>query len=166
MRTVVSDTGPINYLMLIGHIDILPVLFANVVVPVAVREELRDPEAPAVVRSWIAQPPVWLAVRNAPSYSPHSEILGVLDVGERETITLAANLATDTLLLIDERAAVNTARRIGMAVTGTLGVLQEAAKHGLLDLPNAFDKLRRTSFYCSDNLLRTILARYKAEASS
>jgi hypothetical protein len=26
-RVVVTDTGPLNYLVLIGHIDLLPVLF-------------------------------------------------------------------------------------------------------------------------------------------
>jgi predicted nucleic acid-binding protein len=36
VRLVISDTGPINYLVLIGHIDILPVLFEKVIMPVAV----------------------------------------------------------------------------------------------------------------------------------
>ena len=33
---VLSDTSPINYLILIGHIDILPTLFGQIVVPPAV----------------------------------------------------------------------------------------------------------------------------------
>jgi hypothetical protein len=31
MQLVVADTGPINYLILIGHIDILPAMFPKVI---------------------------------------------------------------------------------------------------------------------------------------
>ena len=37
---VVADTSPINYLILIGEIDILPKMYGSVVVPQTVREEL------------------------------------------------------------------------------------------------------------------------------
>lgn len=36
MDLVVADTGPANYLILIGHIDILLVLFDRVILPTAV----------------------------------------------------------------------------------------------------------------------------------
>jgi predicted nucleic acid-binding protein len=61
-RLVIADTSPINYLLLIGHIDILPALFETVILPAAVREELKHPKAPAVVKNWIALPPVWVDV--------------------------------------------------------------------------------------------------------
>jgi len=35
VRLVIADTGPINYLLLIGHIDILPALFEKVTLPSA-----------------------------------------------------------------------------------------------------------------------------------
>jgi predicted nucleic acid-binding protein len=31
VRLVIADTGPVNYLILIGHIDILPALFDKVI---------------------------------------------------------------------------------------------------------------------------------------
>ncbi len=65
MRLVIADTSPINYLLLIGHIDILPKLFERVIVPEIVRDELTHPKAPAVVRNWIASPPDWVEIRNA-----------------------------------------------------------------------------------------------------
>ena len=40
---VLSDTSPINYLVLIGHIDILPTLFGQVVVPPAVLGKVKAP---------------------------------------------------------------------------------------------------------------------------
>jgi hypothetical protein len=56
VRLIIADTGPINYLVLIGSIDLLPILFENVILPSAVRAELTDPDAPPSVRNWIANP--------------------------------------------------------------------------------------------------------------
>jgi predicted nucleic acid-binding protein len=38
--TVVCDTSPICYLILIRQIDVLPQLFGQVLIPAAVRDEL------------------------------------------------------------------------------------------------------------------------------
>jgi predicted nucleic acid-binding protein len=47
---VVSDTSPLNYLLLIQAIDVLPQLFREVLVPTAVVMELSNSKAPAIVR--------------------------------------------------------------------------------------------------------------------
>ena len=58
MRLVIGDTGPINYLILIGHIEILPVLFEKVILPAVVQNELTSIRVPLPVRQWapIRQP--------------------------------------------------------------------------------------------------------------
>ena len=43
---IVADTSPINYLVLIKEIEVLPRLYGKIVIPEAVREELLRPEAP------------------------------------------------------------------------------------------------------------------------
>jgi predicted nucleic acid-binding protein len=53
---VIADTGPLNYLVLIGEVDVLPHLYTRVIVPEAVVKELRAAGAPASVRTWIARP--------------------------------------------------------------------------------------------------------------
>jgi len=60
VRLVIADTGPINYLILIGHIELLPVLFEKVTLPAAVQSELTSHKAPDAVRNWTANPPAWL----------------------------------------------------------------------------------------------------------
>jgi predicted nucleic acid-binding protein len=62
MRLVVADTSPLNYLVLIGQVEILPALFEKIFVPQIVRNELRHDEAPESVRHWIAEPPEWLEI--------------------------------------------------------------------------------------------------------
>jgi predicted nucleic acid-binding protein len=60
---IVSNTSPINYLILIGQIDLLPELFRQISIPQAVYSELSDTEAPRPVRTWIASPPSWLKIQ-------------------------------------------------------------------------------------------------------
>ena len=50
------------------------------------------------------------------------------------------------LLLIDDRAGVEAARGQGFRVTGTLGVLVEAAAAGLIEIEEALAKLGGTKF--------------------
>ena len=59
---VVADTSLLNYLVLLGHIEILAKIYAEVVVPQAVLDELQDSDAPAEVRAWFSAPPRWLQV--------------------------------------------------------------------------------------------------------
>jgi predicted nucleic acid-binding protein len=66
VRLVVSDTGPLNYLILIGEIDLLPGLFEKVVLPTAVKSELANRKAPSFVKDWIASLRAWVEVRQAP----------------------------------------------------------------------------------------------------
>lgn len=51
---VVSNTSPLNYLVLIDQIELLPALYGRVLIPQSVAEELKAPETPEVVREWIA----------------------------------------------------------------------------------------------------------------
>jgi hypothetical protein len=50
-------TGPLQYLVLIGAIDVVPRLFEAVTIPAVVQAELLHPVAPAVVRAWAGTPP-------------------------------------------------------------------------------------------------------------
>jgi predicted nucleic acid-binding protein len=69
VRLVIADTGPVNYLILIGRIEILPRLFERVIVPYVVLAELSHELAPAPVQRWIATAPDWLEVENSISFA-------------------------------------------------------------------------------------------------
>jgi len=79
-----------------------------------------------------------------------------LDSGERAAILLAESIGAD-LLLIDERAGAMLAQRRGLAVTGTLGILDLASRAGLLRLREAFVQLRKTNFRYPPSLMETLL---------
>ncbi|MCY7394421.1 MAG: hypothetical protein LH647_23870 [Leptolyngbyaceae cyanobacterium CAN_BIN12] len=63
---VVADTSPINYLLLINQIDLMPCLFQQIIIPDVVRDEMLDPDAPPVLQQWITNPPSWLTVQTVP----------------------------------------------------------------------------------------------------
>lgn len=143
MQVVIADTSPINYLLLIGHIEILPSLFEKVFMPSVVRDELTD--APPLVQRWIADLPAWVQMCETTGRRFDDPALKNLDGGEQGAIVLAVELHAD-LLLMDDREGVVAARSKGLTVTGTWGVLGLAAQHGFLDLAGAFNKLKRTNF--------------------
>jgi predicted nucleic acid-binding protein len=59
---VVADTSPLNYLILIGQIDVLEVLYSNILIPHGVHNEMLSLKAPAGVRAWAESPPGWLNI--------------------------------------------------------------------------------------------------------
>ncbi len=142
---VVADTTPINYLILIGQVDLLTKLFGGVVIPPAVFKELQNDRTPEPVRKWIAERPQWLAVVSLEA-APDAE-LSDLDAGEREAIALAERLRADRLL-VDEMEARREAVRRNFMVIGTLGVLRKAAQlHliGLTDVSIRASKQKKTA---------------------
>jgi predicted nucleic acid-binding protein len=147
MPLVVAGTGPLHYLVLTGDIELLPKLFERVLVPQVVRDELANAEAPQAVRDWIALAPGWLDVRQA---HPDADDVAVakLDDGERAAIALALALKAE-LVLMDDRKGVGVARDWGLTVTGTLGLLDLAARHGLIDLKERSSVSRRRHFTTS-----------------
>lgn len=154
----VLDASPLCYLLLIGEIDLLPQLFSRVVVPRTVILELQHDDVPATVRNWASNLPIWLFVEETPD--TFFEGLEKLQAGERVAIFLAELTQADTVI-IDEKAAGLIAGRRGLAVTGVIGVLGEAATRGLVVLTLAIDRLRRINFRCSPALFKATLEQYR-----
>lgn len=94
---VVSDTSPLNCLILIDYQDVLPTLFGQIIIPQAVLNELQHAKTPEKIKNWITAKPIWLEVRNV-RVSPINKLEN-LDYGERKAIFLAEELGADTILI-------------------------------------------------------------------
>jgi predicted nucleic acid-binding protein len=131
-----------------------------VILPSSVKDELSDPNTPLPVRDWIADPPVWVEVRQTANPLADPSMAG-LGPGETAAIALAVEIHAD-LLLMDDRRGVTAALQRGLSVTGTMGLLASAAKHGIVDLADAFDRLKRTNFRYRQETMDELLAEHKA----
>ncbi len=152
---VVADSSPLNILIRVGCVDVLAKLFGRVLIPPEVRAELLDARTPEDVRAFFDRPPEWLEVRAA----EHVASIPPLDRGEEAAIALAIEARADALL-IDEKDGRRAATQRGVAIVGTLGVLEQAAARGLIDLPKAFASLARTDFRVDPRLMKDALERH------
>jgi predicted nucleic acid-binding protein len=156
----VSDTGPLNYLILTESIHVLPVLFGEVYAPPAVVAELKRSKRRELepVRQWASSPPRWLTVKG-PAVIDQTLSLK-LGKGEIEAISLAQELDVDKTLL-DDRDARVAARERQLEVVGTLGILEEAAKRRLIDIEEKIEELRKSTFRASETLYQSVLTRVR-----
>jgi predicted nucleic acid-binding protein len=124
---VVSDSSPINYLIRLRCVEVLPSLFGTVFMPTKVEEELNRATTPIEVKVFLASRPVWLVVQPPAKV----ERIAKLDAGEEAAISLALELKAN-LLLIDDGDGRRAASLRGLSVIGLLGVLERAHERGLI----------------------------------
>jgi predicted nucleic acid-binding protein len=151
--TVVSNTTPLNYLILIGRAEILSVLYEAVVIPGAVLSELTSPKTPKVVKDWILNKPDWLRVDETPHIIDSK--LDEIQIGEGQAIVLAQQIQPEFIVL-DDRKARRLAYDRGLNVIGTLGILTTAAEKGLITLHETLADLKQTNFRVSSSLLELL----------
>jgi predicted nucleic acid-binding protein len=154
---VVADSSPLIALLQIEHLDVLPKLFGQVLIPPIVAAELTGTKRPEIVKRFFVEPPSWLLVRQPTAVEP----IPKLDPGETEAISLALELKAD-LLLVDERQAHRYAISRSIRTTGTVGILEVAASEKLLDLNKAFDRLKKIDFWIDEAFLDERLRFYHA----
>ena len=152
---VVSDTSPLVVLSKIEQLFVLPGLFETVLIPREVAEELEaGNESISGGRVTIDELP-WIRVVDVANPLTTSE----LGKGEAAALALARELGAK--VLIDEKIGRNVAARMGLFYTGTVGVLEQAAAKGLLNLEEAFIRLKATDFRISHEFLDACLAAFR-----
>jgi predicted nucleic acid-binding protein len=158
MPIIISDASPLHYLVLIREAEVLPALYGEILIPQAVAEELLRSQTPEAVRAWLLHPPAWLNIVPPRTEGISNPALADLGQGEGEAIALALDRHAD-LVLMDDREGVEVARRFGLTVIGTLGVLERAAERALIDLPEAVNRLQTTNFRAAPHVIRALLER-------
>lgn len=154
MSVVVSDTSPIVCLTFLGHENFLSELFGEVFVPTAVAFELaRSVAGPIDVASILG-----VSIRSPKDSRSVQSLDARLDAGETEAISLAIELSAD-LLLIDEAVGRQIAKGLGLATTGTIGVLLRSKQVGkIISVRPLLDRLREElGFFISNTLYAQVI---------
>ena len=94
---------------------------------------------------------------NQHSHLPVRPAPGSPGPGEQDAILLAESVKAERLIIDDLEGRREAANR-GLPVIGTLGILAEAARRNLLDLPQALDALQATNFHVAPDLIKLLLA--------
>lgn len=155
-KLVVSDTTAITHLAKIGELNILQLLYKEILIPEAVHSELSQvkrtqPGALQVLNS------KWIKVVPIKNRTVVDKLLPHLDLGESEAIALSIELHSD-VLIIDEVAGRSVAKKLGRNIIGMVGVLLEAKKKNYIKTVRPYlDNLRRTGFRLSDDLYQLAL---------
>jgi uncharacterized protein len=115
----VANAGPLIHLSWIDQLNLLPILFDEVLVPLAVQDEVlrASPDVPGVPALRAAFASEWLNVQTVTDRSAFTNLTVDLDLGESEAIVLVREVVAD-LLLLDERRGREIAERQSLPLMG------------------------------------------------
>ena len=156
---VVSDTTPIISLMKTGQLKLLQKLFGVVYIPGAVYRELTENDVfSEEVRMVQECEFIYVEeVSNGKSVAILRNFTG-LDAGESEAIILADEKQSD-VLLIDEHKGRQVAKKMGITITGTIGILMQAFDEGMLtreDVEGCIERLKESGIRISEKLYQKL----------
>jgi len=146
---IFSNTTPFIALSSINRLDLLPALFARIHV---VEPVVRECAAGGAIEVPALESLPWVTVLPITTSDPEP-MLTQLDEGEKWTLH-AAHQARAALLLIDERIGRNLAERMGLKVTGTLGILLKARQEGMIvSFSREVEDMRRQGIFFHPRLI-------------
>lgn len=155
MPEIICNTSPLQYLHQLGLLHLLPALVTRVTVPTAVEKELAVGRALGLS---LPDPNVldWVDIRQPASFVA---LPLVTDLGPGETEVLALALeSSDAVVILDDGMARQVAETLGIRLTGTLGILLDAKRKGLIQaVAPLLDQLQNLRFRLAAHTREAIL---------
>jgi predicted nucleic acid-binding protein len=152
---VICNTSPLQYLHQLGQLESLHTLAGKILVPLAVADELAAGQACGVdVPDLTAHP--WITIRQ-PLGGVALRL--VTDLGPGETAVLALALEIKgAVTVLDDGLARRVGQTLGTPLTGTLGILLDAKRAGLITaVEPLLDKLQALRFRLSASTRAAVL---------
>ncbi|MCL1917554.1 MAG: DUF3368 domain-containing protein [Peptococcaceae bacterium] len=129
-------------------------LFDKIYIPCAVLQEITEIDKPEMKIDLSGLSFIPLDIANKMMVGG---LLGRLHIGEAEVMIGAIEKGIG-LVVLDENLARNKAKQFGLEVTGTLGILLKARKHGLIEeISEEISKLENAGMYLSEELIKQVL---------
>ena len=160
MPDTVSDSSPLIHLAKIEVLEPISRLYSRILIPPAVwREVVEESDGrPGAVEMEKAVAAGWMVKQAAKNETLVIALRQTLDNGEAEAIALATELHPESVLL-DDKLARQMARRLGIPVTGTIGVLLRAKQVGLIvEVRSLITRLQSEGdYYIDPRLIEKVL---------
>ncbi|MDQ5988610.1 MAG: hypothetical protein CSYNP_04371 [Syntrophus sp. SKADARSKE-3] len=153
MGIIISNTGPIIALAGIKRLDILKDLNDSVIIPEPVHIEIM-----AGGKSFVGideyKKATWMDIRKL-KHPPEPLLAKLLDEGEASVIHLAWELGLEKILM-DERKGRRIARDVyGLYVTGTIRLLIDAKRVGLIvNLADVLAEMKSSGYWIHDKIMQ------------
>jgi len=153
-KPVIANNTPLVALWAIGRLDILKSLFGEILIPPSVRDEFLATEKEA--RSKTLRDETWIRVVQIQNAKRTQAYVG-LDTGESEVLVLAEE-QNASLVLIDEQKARRFAERLGLPLSGTLGILLLAKEEKIIStVAPLIRKIQQAGLYFHNDLMERVL---------
>jgi len=153
-KPVVVNSTPLVAFWAIGRLDILRLLFGEIVIPPAVREEFLSTEKET--RRKTLRDESWIRVIGLESPNRTGAFV-TLDEGEAQVLALAEE-QNASLVLIDERKARRYAERLKLPLSGTLGVLLLAKEEKIIPaIAPLLKAIQEAGLYLHEELIEQVL---------
>lgn len=154
IKPVVSNTSPLVGLFGLNLLSLLRDLYTEVWIPGEVEKEFLEKES--IIRREALKDAPWIKTVNLTDPQAVAVYEG-LDDGEAEVLVLADEYEA-RLVLLDEKKGRREAEKIGVTVKGTVGILFEAKKAGLIDvIKPLLIRLQDNGMHLSDWLINKAL---------
>ena len=155
MPELICDTSALIALHQVGLLHILPALSSTVIVPAAVAQELAAGRSEGYDILDVAAYD-WMHIRS-PAACPALPSRQQLGPGEPHVLWVALE-TPNTVAVLDDGPARRVAVQLGIAFTGTLGLLLDAKKRGLIAaVAPVLDDLDRYDFNMSPRIRESVL---------
>lgn len=157
VNLTVINTSPLVFLSKAGFLDLLRALNSEIIVPVAVRDEIYAYGEDDVTARALRETD-WFSVRETPEIPT---IIQNWDLGRGESEVLAWGYTyKGTEIVVDDLAGRRCALALGIPVRGTLGLVLVAKQRGVIPLARpVLERLRLTGMYLSRTVMDQALAK-------
>lgn len=146
-RIIISDTSSLIALTNIGELEILKKVYEGVVI------------TPEIAKEYGLETPDWIRVEQVNDKLKFKLLNLELDEGESSGIALALENES-SLLIIDEKKGRGIAKKLGIKITGLLGVMIRAKETGVVErIQPLIEKLEKVDFRMPARLKAQILKR-------
>lgn len=147
---VISNSSPIILLSNVDRLNILQILYNEIVIPEAVYKEVFKSKNKI-------EKPDWIKVEKIADKKIVQFLMKTIGRGESEAIALSLESGSD-LLLLDDYHARTYANSVGLKITGVAGIIMDAKGKGIIDnVKEVLDSLIKSDYRISESLYNAVI---------